>query len=328
MKKIIILILILLLTGCTSYTELSDLSIVNAIGIDYKDNKFILTMNVINGELDDNKIEKELITYQSSGTTLDECFHNIYLNSNKRLYLSHIDILILTDDAINNQFSNIIKNFLDNNEYRNNFNVVLLNEINLTKFMNLQILSEDIINILNTNMNESGITVLKDFETIIKELLIDRNTYLPSISYKDDKLIVDGYTLIKNYKIYDKLTIKDSIILNFLNDKINKTFINDTTVFNNKTIVTSKNNNIYFKLITTINKTHNFKKNIIDDINIFLKKYQNNNYDILKLVDIVKKNDYQYYIKNKDLLKKLSFNISIEIFKKDNFLQGDLLYEK
>ncbi len=51
MKKIILLLFsILLLTGCSSYTELNDLGIVNLLGIDYKDNNFEVYVKVLEGK--------------------------------------------------------------------------------------------------------------------------------------------------------------------------------------------------------------------------------------------------------------------------------------
>ena len=112
MKKYLFLLsIILLFTGCSSYTELNELSIVDTLGIDYIDNKYYLVMNVIEGKLNDKDLEEEFTTYQTSGDTLEECFHEIYLQSPKRLYLSHIDLLVLTDNSINNKFMEIIHNF-------------------------------------------------------------------------------------------------------------------------------------------------------------------------------------------------------------------------
>ena len=55
MKKIIILLsLIFILTGCYDNIELDDLAIVSGVGIDYKDEKFYLTYEI----LSDTKTEK------------------------------------------------------------------------------------------------------------------------------------------------------------------------------------------------------------------------------------------------------------------------------
>ena len=323
----ILISLILLLTGCTSYTELSDLSIVSTIGIDYQEDKYHLTVNVIDGKLDDQEIEKSITTFTSENTSLEEAFNDIYLKSSKKLYLSHLDLLIITEDAINQKFSAIIHNFLENNEYRNNFNVVLLSNTSLSDFMTQNIQAEDINNLIATNQKETALSVVKDFEMIVKELLIDKNSYLPTISYLNEELTLNGFTLIKNYQIYETLTLEESILLNMLQNKVNKAYLNGSNIFENQTLVTTKQNHITFHFITTINKDNNFEEKTKQQLTDLLTKYQNEGYDILKLTEKVRKNDYSYYKETKDLLSKLTFGFSFEIKEKENYLQGDAFDE-
>lgn len=323
----VLFILILLLTGCSSYTELNDLSIVSTIGIDYKDNQYELIVNVIDGKLDDQEIEKTITTFSSKNNSLEEAFNEIYLKSSKKLYLSHLDLLILTENAINQKFPNIIHNFLENNEYRNNFNVVLLSDTSLFDFMNQNIQAEEINDLMTTNQKETAYCIVKDFETILKELLIDKNSYLPTITYQENQLILNGFTLIKDYQIYKQLTLEESVLLNMLQNKVNKAYLNNSSIFENQTFITTKENHISFRFITTINEDNNFeektKKQIID----FLTAYQKEGYDILKLTEKVRKNDYSYYQKTKDVLSKLTFDFSFEIKEKENYLRGDAFDE-
>lgn len=326
-KFCILLSSILLLTGCTSYIELSDLSIVSTLGIDYQNNKYELTVNVIDGKIDDQEIEKSITTFKSQKNSLEEAFNDIYLKSSKKLYLSHLDLLIITDDAINQKLLEIIKNFLENNEYRNNFNVVLLKDFQLSEFMNKNILAEDINNLIKTNQKETAFSMTKDFETIVKELLIDKNTYLPTISYTNEELTLNGFTLIKNYKIYNQLTLEESILLNLLQNKVNKAYLNGNNIFENQTRITTNKNHISFQFFTTINKDNNFKEKTKKELIKFLTHYQNENYDILKLTEKIRKNDYYYYKNTSNLLSKLTFEFSFEIKEKENYLQGDVLNE-
>lgn len=324
MKKIILLFsLIFIFTGCSSYTELNELNIVDTLGIDYVDNKYYLFMNVVDGSLENDEIEEKFITYQTNGDTLEECFHEIYLQSPKRLYLSHIDLLILTDDAINNKFKDIINNFLKNNEYRNNFSVVLLKDIDLDAFMKKQIPAKNVNNLIKTNHKETGITKQQDLESMMKELLIDNNTYLPTIQFINDEVVIDGFTLIKNYHVFEQLSELESIIFNLLQNEITKTYIKNNNILENQTIITTKKNNITFRLVTTIMEDNDFKKVLKDDILAFLYKYQNKDYDILKLCEKIRRNDYNYYKKTYNLLPKLTYNIIFNTTEKENYLQGD-----
>ena len=58
--KVIILVLLLsLITGCVSYTELNELGIIDMILIDKVDNEYIVTINMITPEKDN--LEKSII---------------------------------------------------------------------------------------------------------------------------------------------------------------------------------------------------------------------------------------------------------------------------
>ncbi len=326
-KIIFLILLVFLSSGCSSYTELNDLSIVNTLAIDYKDNKYELTLQIIEGINNNDSIEKEITTLSSNEKSLDESFNKLYINSKKKLYLSHIDLLILTEEAINNNLIEITTNFLENNEYRNNFNVVLLKDIPLKEFMENKVLAEDINNLVKTNQKETSITRTKDFEEMIKDLLINGNTYLPTISYHNNELSLKGYTLINNYKIYEELSYKDSILLNLLSNQVMRAYLNGNNIYDNQTIITTKNNNISFKFLTTIDEDKDFINQAKIDLENFLKKYQEKDYDILKLTEKVRKNNYSYYKNTPDLLEKLTFSFNFILKEKENYLQGDAIYE-
>lgn len=327
MKILIIIFLSILCTGCHSYTELNDLSIVSTIGIDYQDEKYQLVVNVIDGSLDDKEIEKETITFQSEQSSLEEAFQDIYLKSSKKLYLSHLDLLILTENAIQEKFLEIIENFLENNEYRNNFNVVLLKDANTYEFMQKNMQAEDINNLMKTNEKETGFSAIKDFETILKELLIDKNSYLPTISYPNQELTLNGFTLIKNYQVYKELTLKESILFNLLQGKIQKAYLNESNILENQTLITVNKNQVSIRFITTINENHDFQKKTKKDIEEFLNKFQKEDYDILKLTEKIRKKNYRYYQETDSLLQKLTFDFTFDIQEKETYLQGDALYE-
>ena len=53
MKKILIIILTLLLcTGCYDYKEINDLAIISAIGVDYENDEYVITLEILNDQID------------------------------------------------------------------------------------------------------------------------------------------------------------------------------------------------------------------------------------------------------------------------------------
>ena len=61
MKKIILIIFLFLLTGCYDYKEINNLGIVSAIGIDFKDDEYIITLEVLNDQI--NKQSEKVKSY-------------------------------------------------------------------------------------------------------------------------------------------------------------------------------------------------------------------------------------------------------------------------
>ncbi len=323
MKKIGILLLICFLTaGCVSYTELDDLSIVSTLGIDYQEGKYQLYVQVIQGELEEQEVEKKIITYFGEGESLEKAFYTLYTKSSKRLYLSHMDLLLLTEDAINQKFSEIIHSLLANNEYRHNFHVVFLTT-SLQDWMEANIPSKEVNQLIQTNQQETSTTMEKEFETMMKELLIDRNTYLPSISYQENQLSLKGYTLIENYQVKENLNLEDSLLFNFLLNKVTKAYLNNANILENQTIITTQKNKINFHFLTTLNPNQDWISNTKQQLQDFLVRYQKQEYDILKLTEKVRQNDYSYYQKQNNLLEQLHFTFTFEVRENKNYLTGD-----
>ena len=240
-KLFILLFILFLTTGCTSYTELNDLGIVSILGIDFENNQYKIYVGIIEGEQDDGTLDKKYKTYSSEGETLDDAFQNIYIQSSKKVYLSHIDLLIVTENTINYCLKDVIYNFLNNNEYRNNFNMVITKD--LEEILKNNIPAEEINKLVTINQQESATTMVIDFETFLKNLLIDKNSYLPYIEKIDDeKIKATTIKLIKDYKIFDTLTEEQTILFNLLNNKLSKANYNNIHIYENETIFNYQKN--------------------------------------------------------------------------------------
>lgn len=321
MKKIILLLFsILLLTGCSSYTELNDLGIVNLLGIDYKDNNFEVFVKVLEGKQEDDTNSKKQSYYYGKAKNLEEAFQQITIQSNKKIYLSHVDCLILTDDLINRKLKETIDNFLNDNESRNNFNIVLSNDLKV--YFNNDVTSDDINKLIEINNKESGTISPIDFEVFLKNLLIDTNSYLPTIIYKNDNLKVDGFTLIKNHRVYKKLDNNESILFNLMNNKIHHTTYKETTIYENETVIKTEQNKVTMIFNITTDGDQKFENELKENCKNLFIYYQNKNYDLLKLSTRIKQNDYFYYKKAKDLLSKIELKIKINVKHRNNYVEG------
>ena len=297
MKKLIILIIILLLTGCNSYIELNDLGIIQIIGLEKQNNNYILTTSIIENIDKDNNITYSI--YNIEGKNIPELFDKLSLNLNKKIYLSHLDTLIINDSIKTNELDNIINFFLNNNESRNDFLIITTN--NISNLIN-NIKSENINNLVKLNELETSKSIYTTMYDLINNYYNNNPIYLTNIEY-NNKLYINGITKIEHNK-HVLINEDKSIIINYLLNNINTYKINfkcdnnkylylnilssNTNYLNNKLLITNE-----IKVITNdcnynkdkINKTfNNYLKNN-------LKEFTNNNITINNTIRSIYENN-------------------------------------
>ena len=89
------LISIFLLSGCADYVEINDLAIISGIAIDYENDLYKLTAQLI-----ENDKESKVIVLTTASSSIDEAMSEISKLSNKELFISHLKVLILSDRLI------------------------------------------------------------------------------------------------------------------------------------------------------------------------------------------------------------------------------------
>ena len=247
MKKIIILIIILLLTGCNSYIELNDLGIIQIIGLEKIDDNYKLTTSII--EKVDEDTNPIISIYNVEGNTIPELFNKLSLSLNKKIYLSHLDTLIINDSIKTNELENIINFFLNNNESRNDFLIIttddISNIINNTK-------SENITDLVKLNEKENSQSIYTTMYDLINNYYNKEPIYLTNIKYQD-KLFINGITKIEHNK-HIQIDENKSIIINYLLNNINTYKINfrcDNNKFLYLNILSSNTNYLNNKLLIT-----------------------------------------------------------------------------
>ncbi len=189
MKKILLLI-IFITTGCIKYTDLKDLSIIKSIGIEYHDSYTIYAQvyDVINKN---NDPETKII--KANGKTIKEAFINLKTVSNKKLYYSHIDLLIFDTKLSNNNYNEIINYLINNNEFRNDYLVMLSNDIYNTLDNSKY---DEIENLIKTN----NLTIKINFINLINDFINNKTFIISKIDY-DNNIFYTGNYKYKNNKI-------------------------------------------------------------------------------------------------------------------------------
>ena len=127
MKKIIIILFLFTSTACVKYTDLRDLQIIKSIGISYHDT-YTIYAEIYDEIKKDN--DPKTIFISSSGKTIHEAFENLNLITNKKIFLAHIDLLILDQELNNQNYQEITNYFINNINLRNDFLCIFSKDIN------------------------------------------------------------------------------------------------------------------------------------------------------------------------------------------------------
>ena len=132
MKKIIIpLILILSLSGCKDYIEINDLAILTGIVIDYKDDMYEVTAQLIVNDKD-SKIE----VFKTSSSSINEAIAELSKLSNKEVFISHLKVLIVTDRIIKKDID-FKDYFLRSSKSKMNFYIYVIDNDISDKILNV-----------------------------------------------------------------------------------------------------------------------------------------------------------------------------------------------
>ena len=252
MKKIKYIILLLpLLSGCYNYRELNELGITTAVSIDYKDNNFILIAEVVNPIKQQDvsaSNNSPFVNFTSVAPSIQEAFRNTVLESPRQLYLSQLEIILVSEEIINNHLEEFLEFFSREPETRTEIKVIIAKTEESTKGITIQSLltnfsSSNILESLEVQNKLLGLTQ----EVTINELLnmyLDPNLeiVLPSMilygssDIGDEKenittstpktLVKVGTTsAIKDGKILGYLSEEESKMVNLINGNLTKTIL-------------------------------------------------------------------------------------------------------
>lgn len=304
----------LFITGCSDYNEINNVMIVDSIGIDKNNNTYLVSFNTYIGN---NKYE----TYDVEVSDLDTSFNQIYLLVNKKIYLSHLNILYLSSNLNNADILDIINTFNNRDDLRGSFLVAMINNYDKDIFK-----SRNISTLLNNNYNESGYVYPVTFNEIISDYLDLSISYIPVIDNRD--LSIKGsFSIFLEERFYN---IEESSYLNILFNKSNTLsfdidnslvkLINIDTCY----LVNRNNITINIKSLFVSNLDSKTIKSYLErNIYSFIKSNINTNY----FISLIKKYDYLYY-KDHDI-KNINFDINIMLEKEEfNNTKGDDLIEK
>lgn len=252
MKRIKFLILLLpLLSGCYNYRELNELGITTAVSIDYKDDAFYVIAEVINPIKQQDASSSNnspFVNYNSSSSSLQDAFRKVVLESPRQLYAAQLEIIVLSEEVVNNHLEEVLEYFARDPEARTEIKIIVAKTEDSTKAITLQTLltslsSSNIINSLDLQSKVLGMSYPVTLNELLNmyidpylEVVLPSMTLYGNYEIGDEKenittsspkaiVKIDGSTITKDNKILGYLDLEESKILNLINGKLKETII-------------------------------------------------------------------------------------------------------
>ncbi len=304
MKKLMLIVMMFLICGCSNYNDISNIAVISLVAIDYDGNNYISYVKVLSSN---SKNEENL--YKEECPSLANCFERLNNKLTKRIYLTHMDLLVLSNNLNIDNYNEIINFFTNEETSRNSFNTVIVNKID-DAILNSD--TNDINSMLDLSISTNLVAKKITLTDIIKDILNYKVSYIPYLEI-DKEITVKGYKVI--YDDNKVLTKGESIALNIIKN-LEKNF---TIMIDNKIYKLEECN--------TINKVNDNKVNI--NLNC---KYEGNNKKESKIVEDYLKQIIENFIKNNNdnyfrylmykYKKENNYNIDYQINIKVNYQES------
>lgn len=128
MKKLILIIILFSLTGCWNYHELNDFAIAAGFAIDVAEEGFEVTVLISNAQKEssgEGQGGASATVYRGKGETIFEAIKDASMSISKQIYVSHIEVLVLSEEIAKTKTLEVIDFFFRYPYTRNEFLLVI-----------------------------------------------------------------------------------------------------------------------------------------------------------------------------------------------------------
>lgn len=218
MKKILIILLILLCSGCYDYNELNDLEIVSSMIVDYKDDNFVVNIEVL-----DTSESAPAGSYflSGEGKSLEEAMNNIYFDSASTPFYSHMKTLILSDTVAKNGIDKFLDFLLRDTQFRKDIYVFVSEDVDA--IIDFETEPKESIGEMSRmsakrNHEENGRYKTSTLKEIAFNYLRDNYYMIGSVEVEDEKIVLeDTYLFIDNamtFKVDKEAVLLENLFIN------------------------------------------------------------------------------------------------------------------
>lgn len=320
MKKYILVFIILVIYfgGLNSVRELTDLAIVKAVGIDMDENgEYIVSAIVVDTKNKEGK--NEGIVYYSKGKSVHEAARNMIDISPKKLYIAHMESLIVSEDIAKDNLENTLDFFIRDNEGSNSFFLFIAKDNTSLEYIEKINEEEiDLVSFLKSTQKYKGNANLKTLNDILKVFLEKGMSLCVNVlSMKEDNVAINNMAYFKDEVMAGYLSEEESKMYNTVINEVDNILVS----------AGSEDDLAVLELISPKTKVNVKDKNIVQ-INIFSDAHITQIGKKYKLETIAEKEEVERIIEEK--IKNNVYDLFIKMKDEDIdiYSLGNLLYRK
>jgi len=225
--KWLCIFIVLILSGCFSRNEIDALGFVIAVGIDQREDEYVVSTQIANVDAlakDDWVGGKSFLTYQSSGQSVLQAFHQLNEVVPNPIFLSHVKILVLSEEFAKNGMRSILDLF---NRYakapRNLYIVVSPNaeEMIEANIKSKELPAVSLFNQLNLIIGRTNFHEFLTYNT-------SESMMIPTITIKDNTFQLRDMAIFKNDKLIGFFNLNETRGVSWVKGNIkNAIFVTD-----------------------------------------------------------------------------------------------------
>lgn len=343
MKKfIIILISIFFLTGCYDNIELNDLAIISGVGIDYYDNNFHLTYEILNDSKTESDTANLSYIIKGEGKNIAEAFADANYKVGKKSYFAHLKIVLLSESIINGKIQDITDYLIRDTDIRDEFIPLVTKNVSPEEILdhnskNYPVVSDLIVNLMDNEKYNNNLATNEVFQKVLAKFIGQNyDVVLSSVSLINNEITLDDFYIFNGYNYRNTISKENSSVYSILTKNVNalifdKNYDNKVVAIsitnsNPKIEVTKDKIKIDLKLAGKVIENNpnfdlkdeksyqklneDFGEIIANKVTDFISILQTNESDILGLQDIYYKSTRK---ENKGLWKNALIEVNVDL---------------
>ena len=226
MKKILLLLFLpLVMSGCYDYNQLNDLAIISGIAIDYQDQEFKVTFEVISTKKEGETSGSSNTYYvTSTGDSIVYAFTNCANKIDKVPYFEHVEMVIFSEEVAQYHLEDCVDYLIRTERLRNEFFASIAkgeaSDLLSASTKDHPIVSSYLVGLLEFNKETYNSAYYVQFTKTVNSMLSEgEDAMLPVFKVDEENNIeLAGLGIFKDFNLIHTFSVDEASVINLLNN--------------------------------------------------------------------------------------------------------------